>query len=411
MAAAKSRTMTGMVTGFRATLMAAASLAAPASALAQAAETAQPSPPVYSLPPGEPVPEPPRPRAQGPSLPGMEPPRPIEQGEREEAAPTTTTPPPSAPLTIPRIEAAPPAERTTAPERAAPRRDVPVPDPEGAAPQPEAPSADEPPAGEAVPAPIPSLPDREDAAPAAPDTEGGVPTPLWILLGLLVAGGIAFLLFRRRRATAEAEPVEAEAPPRAAPAPRPAPPAPRPAAPAPAAPAPAAAPAAEAGSGRMQMDFQPIRARQTPFGFTIGYRLVCANVSEETLTDVAVDLAIGSAGPGTPDRPGGGRQAVSFDPLAPNTFGVYEGELRIEPQALRPIEVKGRQMLVPIIELKPRYRDAAGALHEAELLLIVGRESDPPGGRMGPFWLRQAFADFDGLGARQVDPGGIAAAA
>ncbi|QLC20843.1 hypothetical protein HFP51_00760 [Parasphingopyxis sp. CP4] len=395
-------------------LVAIAAIATPAHAQeAEYPPAQQQRPPVFDLQPG-PVREEPQPDVQGPRAPGLPAPRLIED-EEQQPPPVQAQPQPQPQTAETDTTAAPSTSETVADQTAASvasaseaRRD-------------SAPAENETPEAailDTVPPPI--------AAPtiAVPDPGAGadIPTseptgadglPWWVWIGLLLAIGAAIAVVRMaaRNRTVET-PKLAPAPvpqPKPAPVPEPeAPPAP-PAIPAPKPlptpprAAPPAEPDVEDRPSRIIVDFQPTKARLSTVGLTVSYRLDVQNVSDEDLTEIVVRLGIRCTDgqPGqlqiSPEPP-----CVALERLKPGERHVQTGVIRLDPEAYRPVQSDGKPMIVPVVDMLPKYRDGDGELHEMHAEMLVGREHQPPQPKMQPFWLERGFGQFEKIGCRMV---------
>ncbi len=380
----------------------------------------QARPPVFDLQPG-PTREEPQPNVQGPRAPGLPAPRLIEDEEE----------PPSP------VQAQPQAQPQPQPQTQTTQNDAATASPSAG--QPAAPTDRAPPVGstnapadtansDAVPvdpAPPsiadPSIPAPEDiaernapaTAPATPADSGGV--PWWVWLGLVFAIGAAIAVVRLA-ASKRSEQAPRFAPARSPqsgrdplpePLPRPAlPPAPRVTPkplPTPPRTAPPAEPDAEDRPSRIIVDFQPLKARLSTVGLTISYRLDIQNVSDENLTEIGVQLGIRCAD-GAPGKPQINPEppCVTLDALKPGERHVQTSVIRLDPDAYRPVQSDGRLMIVPVVDMLPKYRDGDGALHEMHAEMLIGREHLPPQPKMQPFWLERGFGQFEKIGCRMV---------
>jgi hypothetical protein len=377
----------------------------------------QQRPPVFDLQPG-PVREEPQPDVQGPRAPGLPAPRLIEDDEPP-PPPQVQVQPQTQPADSDTATATPPAQTSAdqpalsaAPTSATPTSATPVDDPPADTDGAEASTFDAGPPS--VAAPTVAVPDN-GTAPAPPiaelsETDG---LPWWVWIGLLLAIGAAVAVVRMaaRKRTVETpklatapvpqpkpapvrEPTAPPAPP-AIPAPKPLPTPPRAAAP--------VDPDAEERPSRIVVDFQPVKARLSTVGLTVSYRLDVENVSDEDLTEIDVRLGIRCAdgGPGQAQiRPD--PACVTLDRLKPGERHVHTGVIRLDPETYRPVQSDGKPMIVPVVDMLPKYRDAEGELHKMHAEMLVGREHLPPQPKMQPFWLERGFGQFEKIGCRMV---------
>ncbi|WP_336962266.1 hypothetical protein [Sphingobium aquiterrae] len=407
----------------RGVLATAIMLACGAPGAAAAQDDATPPPQgslgTFSLPPS-PVQRPPRPERAGPEIDSR---LPAQTPDSAAAPPATNSatpvvvPPRIQPTVAPSPAARPvPQARTAAtPQRARPA----VPDSlEGGgsignapAPAASAPVVTTTPQAQpaATPSPTPSAGD--DRA-----NESGARSPwwpLWLAAGLLGLGLASWLMLRRRRSVpeaeaewpeAEAETVPVAAPPsapakaapeRMAPAQRPSPaPSPRPTPPAPATPI---------RAGRIEIALTPTSVRATLIGWTVGYRLILRNPGGAAIYDVRIAMMMANADHEQPARLAAFRAAPVTDPahrlphLAAGETAELGGEVRIDHQALKPLDVAGRAVLIPLVAIlveHPAGQDMAA--------FVIGQEHATPGTRMAPFWLDQGLRQYRAVGSRPV---------
>lgn len=365
--------------------------------------------PVFDLPAGRPR-ERPQPDVQGPRAPGVPPPRLI--GEDDNAAPSQTPPVQVAPIVTPPPDTAPattdarPAAARTSPSA------PPVTVSQDPAVQPDAIPAGPPPVASSERASPPVAATAERTTPPATTTGDPVQSPWWLwLAGLLILlAFVAAVPVMRARLSRQSEGASEPAPllrtspePEAEPDPAPEPVAPPPVSAAPAVPAGSAPRAEGEAPTRIEIDFQPLMARLSTLGLTLGYRLRLHNISDEPLRDVSVRLGIrcadNSALNAAADAPA---PCLVVDTLEAGATQTHSGEIRLDPQTFRPLQSQGKPMLVPIVDMMPRYRDADGVVHEMHATMLVGRELKPPRPKMQPFWLERGFGQFGALGCRML---------
>lgn len=380
--------------------------------------------PVFDLQPGE-TREQPQPDVQGPRAPGMPAPRLL--GEDEEPPPQTVTRPAPVPTQVDPVpvpgqqtEAAtdaerPPAAPATTGQTATPALET------------EAQAAPDTPTAETAETATPQPQDRPDVVQepvATPAAEDGLPWWIWLVgaLGLAAIGAAVMAAQKRGRERAEEAPAfeplvakkpvsrgpvaddETEGGSTPLPAVTPAPPAKGPPTALPPASAPPPAPTEEERPSRIEIDFVPLTARLSTLGLTLAYRLVLTNVSDETLSDIAVRLGIRSGDHAAMEvTPNAGEACVSLDTLAPGKTHTHSAQIRLDPKTYKPVQSDGKAMLVPIVDMLPRYRDADGVLHEMHATMLVGRELEPPRPKMQPFWLERGFGQFRGIGCRMLN--------
>ncbi|MDF0546220.1 LPXTG cell wall anchor domain-containing protein [Sphingobium sp. H39-3-25] len=251
--------------------------------------------------------------------------------------------------------------------------------------------------------------------------------PIWLGAAGVLAGLAAWMLLRRkRRADALiddniAEPVPVE--PASAPADmmaRPAPPAPAVTAPPVARPFGSASPAstfrpekvepasvpamaAPMKSGQIEIALTPTGARATLMGWTVGYRLTLRNRSALAIEDARIAMAMTNADAAQPAHLAAffaapvGAPVHRLAQLAPGETQDITGELRIGHHELKPLEVAGHALLIPVIAVAVEH--AAGRDGAA---FVIGQEGASQQDRMAPFRLDQGPRHYRGIGSRPV---------
>ncbi len=386
-----------------------AAIAAPTAAPAQDNASGTSPAPILSLP--RPSTQPAQPQRQGPELDVFRdttPPQPVTP-----PPPVTTTTPP--PATTPASPAA--SGRDRAP--AATRR------PETSRPASEAASAREASNILAPATPEDTAPSAtEEAIPSvgndavAPATETAPPVPAeappapardtpwaWIAaaLALVAVTALAFLL-RRRPVREEDDPAQESAPPIAPSPARPPPPSPVPPRAAATPPAPAPSPTARPW---VEIDLAVDSARHGDAGLSVGYRIALRNRGDAPANDIMVHALLGHADANQNDvlraffSGQAGQPVHSVVEIAAGATYVLEGELRLPPHLVEPVELDGRLLLVPLVAFDVHYRWSAGTSAGAGRsgsAFIVGREQTPPSPRLAPF--RYDLGPRDHIGAK-----------
>jgi len=256
---------------------------------------------------------------------------------------------------------------------------------------------------------LPELPVAALPAPELipPESDGGFPLWAALLALLLIVMGVGTLVFRRRRAFDDVQTPEIATVPLSPRLPTPAKrsgtrlPGQLPAQPLePVAPAVPAAPA-PAGPSRIDMNFEPLKVRLSAEGLVVAFRLTLSNICNEIVTDVSVNVAMRSADGSAIQAPARTNlPSMFFDALRPGDAAVHEGEVRLGTQSFHPIPADGAQMLLPIVDLFPRYTDAQGGLHELHLPVLIGQEHRPQTAKIAPFRLGAAIAPHRAIGCR-----------
>jgi hypothetical protein len=218
----------------------------------------------------------------------------------------------------------------------------------------------------------------------------------------LLFGCAAVLLRRRRAAVAHGNAFEDVLP-----APLPEAPAP---APLPAAPLPLPAPAVAEARPRIDLVFTPLRAAITETEIEIDYQLVVRNAGEAPASRLRLDILLVNAGRGHEaelDSLFQGRDrslsAPAPRPLPPGArFEVVSKVVMPRPK-VHEIVVEGRRMVVPIVAFSTSYHWNGGS-GRSSAAFVVGRETNPPGARMGPFRLDLGPRVYRSVGQRTDRP-------
>lgn len=156
------------------------------------------------------------------------------------------------------------------------------------------------------------------------------------------------------------------------------------------------------------MNFEPLKARLSEEGLVVGFRLTVRNICDEIVKDVSVNVAMRSADGSATQAPARNNlPSMFFDALRPGDAAVHEGEVGLGTQSFHPIQADGAQMLLPIVDLFPRYTDAEGGLHELHLPVLIGHEHRPQTAKIAPFQLGSAISSHRVIGCRilQMPPG------
>jgi hypothetical protein len=241
-------------------------------------------------------------------------------------------------------------------------------------------------------------------------------------MAALLIGG--WLWWRGRQSATTALPRHDDAP-RIKPAAPVIPPAPAPAAPqaAPTATAPTPArptPTPASALGRradLRLAFEPLSAQSTLINLRLGYAVTVRNtgvIAAEPLT-LRIGLFAGSqAHPQGIARwfeTNGEPPHHSLPALAPGEEHRFEGELAAPLDALAPLTIDGRVLVVPLIALDARYGHGAGeAPIEGQVAhaFVVGREPGAASAKLAPFRLDQGPTVFAPLGQRDTGIGKVA---
>ncbi|MEO6581376.1 MAG: hypothetical protein ABIN68_01045 [Sphingomicrobium sp.] len=307
---------------------------------------------------------------------------------------TTTTPPTVDPPVRPRIEPRPSVTATLPPASPLPEAATPA-------------STDglvAPPTFE--PAPI------SPNEPAVSPISGYVP---WLLALIVLAGGAAFLAWRRRAqpgyATVGAEPEFLErAQPAAEPRPLPRVPPPQ-SAPLQAEPRQAAPAASGVVSTRLrpwlEIDFSPGRCVVEEQGATIQFDVELYNSGSAPARDVLVEASMFNAGPDQDAQIGAffARPVAQGDrvaTIAPLSRIAMRSAVSLSIEQMREYEVGGRRLFVPLVGFNALYSWSGGD-GQTSTSYLVGRDTDAE--KLAPLRLDLGPRTFRGLGARQHNVG------
>lgn len=158
---------------------------------------------------------------------------------------------------------------------------------------------------------------------------------------------------------------------------------------------------------QLKLEFRPERATLSFTALTVRGTLVIENMGKEAATEMHMRATMISA-----NRD----QAATIDAFFNRSIAVEDNmigdakagekialelEISIPSQELLSYTVAERQIIVPIVVAELTYRWAAGK-DSARLACLVGRETQPPQGKMGPLRLDLGPRSFGQLGQRPV---------
>ena len=342
--------------------------------------------------------------------------RPAETAPAPAPAPATR-PAPAATDAAPAPRSQAPAPATTEPARAradraaqsqapAPARsvtiDLPPPTPSADLPTPVVAPVDEPTAGGS---------DRAFAPDPEPATLGigtdGPSTLPWLLALLALAGGAAFyfLRLRPRAQFAGAAGVSQfvgtpEAGAAARPVPRPAPPVPAP----PRSPPPSTGIVSTRLRPWLEIEFSPERAIVDDDKVSIEFVMAIFNSGSGPAREILIEGALFNAGP-LQDKQiqmffenpvAQGERIPGLPPL--QRLSVRSAVVLPRSQ-VKPIEIEGRPLLVPLVAFNALYRFGGGSEGQTSVSHLVGKQTQ--GEKLAPFRLDLGPRIFRGLGARE----------
>lgn len=258
----------------------------------------------------------------------------------------------------------------------------------------------------ALPAPMPPM-SRLPAPPAKPEAEReaqpadtGGPSPWWFLplLGGLVAAG---WWWKGRKQELRPETAERTFDYRevsAMPAPEP---------------LTAATPPADEGfvttrmRPRIELEFLPAAASTTEAQAAVEYELVMVNSGSAPAHNLRMAARMLSSGP----EQDVALAAFFAQPIArpegapPRTIGPgarasLKSRIALPAEEVRAVEVKGRQIFVPLVAFSVRYDSPGGEPGQTAVSYVVGREMDPPATKLAPLRLDLGPRVFRQLGQR-----------
>jgi hypothetical protein len=152
--------------------------------------------------------------------------------------------------------------------------------------------------------------------------------------------------------------------------------------------------------------FEAVSARYTLIGVTVDYKVTLHNEGEAPARDLRVGATMANAHPGQEqalarffaspvDMP-----VHSIEQLGPGESVTLTGSLRLSNEALAPIRVRDRALLIPVVGFSAHYVWGTDGRGYSGAAFIVGQESDPPRERMAPFRLDQGPRQFRSIGSR-----------
>lgn len=246
------------------------------------------------------------------------------------------------------------------------------------------------------------VPTSPVAAPSAPTTQptASQPVPVetpsgsnlpWIIAALIVAAIAALTFWLRRKRSPEsagddAPVIERPAPPKATPKPV------EPARP-------------DRPKAAIAITFHPLGARNTLIGASVGYRIVLRNEGQVAAENVAIASMISNADARQEQGLSGFFAKPVYAPthsaerIEPGSSVEFSGELRLASEAIVPIQLKDRALLIPLVAFSAHYGWDGGNGYSAAAF-IVGEESDPPRERMAPFRVDQGPRQYRSVGSR-----------
>lgn len=157
----------------------------------------------------------------------------------------------------------------------------------------------------------------------------------------------------------------------------------------------------------VKLEFRPERATLSFTALTVKGTIVIENVGKEAATDMLLRATMISAHHD---------QAATIDAFFNRSIAIEDNmigdakagekialelEISIPSQELLSYTVAERQIIVPIVVAELIYRWTAGK-DSTRLACLVGREAQPPQGRMGPLRLDLGPRSFGQLGQRSI---------
>jgi hypothetical protein len=232
----------------------------------------------------------------------------------------------------------------------------------------------------------------------------------WLAAALALAGGAAFLLWRRRpRAALAAGPqFDLLVPPAPEPQPQPQPQPQR----APPRPAPTPPKAAPAASGivasrlrpSLEIGFQPLRCLFEDEQVTIEFELELFNAGTAPARAVLAEASLFNAGATQEQElaaffanPHGAGDRLEVIP--PMKRVGFKSQVVAPRAAVQEYELAGRKAFVPVIAFNALY-EWSGGKAQTSAAYLVGR--DTKGDKLGPLRVDQAAREYRGLGARSL---------
>lgn len=237
-----------------------------------------------------------------------------------------------------------------------------------------------------------------------PDAAVGGTLPWgWIgaALAIILAAGVAMFLRRRPQSERESGNNEDQGLEAVAPEPTPAL----------VTPTKALAPALVEKRAWIDIDLTIDSARYSLVGVSLGYRLTLRNRGKSVASDLLVHALIGNADAnqnellraffaGTKGMP-----VHSVVSIAPGETQILTNELRLAPDAIEPLELDGRLLLVPLIGFDVHYRWETGGAPgsgRSGSAFIVGQEQVPPTQKLAPFRFDQGPRQYSDVGNRRT---------
>ncbi len=285
-----------------------------------------------------------------------------------------------------------------------------------------------------APAPIPANPATDGSADVLPEAAPAPPAPPaapipalpdWLPWaaggGVLLFGLGAWQWRRRRKADAPAEAESLWSPP-VIDAPQPKPAAQEPAAPTPVTPLPTATRTRTSASalGRradLSLTLEPLSAQSTLVNLRLRYAVTVRNDGVIAAAPVAVRVGMFAGGQVHPQGIANwfslpleaGHHALPL--LEAGEEYRFEGEMAAPLEALKPMEIEGRRIAIPLVAVDVRYGHAEGEAPiegQTARAFVVGRDSGQADARLSPFRLDRGPGNFAPLGQRYTGIGHVA---
>jgi hypothetical protein len=291
------------------------------------------------------------------------------------------------------------AEAAAPPVPAVPTVTVPTPPLRTPPPVPQ-PSAQ--PAAQAFSRPAPQPSGQSSGQPVPQPAPRPAPLPASAPFGTLQGGGFAF--------GASAAPAPAPAPARPVAAEPSKPPAPAPQAPPAPAPETSSVAASVAQPPRLLLDFTTLGVDVTLVNAIARYHLGITNMSDITVSEVALHGAVVQARRGMPPTIDPLRGDVllpklqTLEDIAADATRRCEGQIRLPLEQIEPIEMQGRLLFVPVVHIWIGYTGPDGTRYAVTQSFVIGEESSPPGPRVGPLRLDLGPRRFTEVGQRPLQP-------
>lgn len=157
----------------------------------------------------------------------------------------------------------------------------------------------------------------------------------------------------------------------------------------------------------LEIEFEPTEARSTPFSASLGYKLKVRNSGNLDAVGITVDALMTSAGEQQDAILGRfyaqdiSQPIAELEHIPAGSEIELTGQFDLGTRDIHPIKMADRVLLVPLVAFSLRYDRGDGRGGQTDQAFVIGRETDPPSDRMGPFRLDLGPRHYKSVGKRE----------